>query len=78
LIFYYGLPLGFTDYEPTPPEWEMFDLAKDPEEMNNIYGNVEYAEIQDSLKQQLKQLQLDTNDEGLEFPELVEVYQEFF
>ena len=37
LIFYYGLGLGAPGAldEPLPPEWELFDLEKDPHEMNN-------------------------------------------
>lgn len=78
LIFYYGLPLGQTDYESTPPEWEMFDLAKDPAEMRNVYGEPAYAEPVETLKQTLKALQLQFDDEGLEYPEMVDVQNEHF
>ena len=36
--------------------WELFDLKADPEEMNNIYGNPDYAAIQADLSEQLEQL----------------------
>ena len=59
LIFYYGLPLnaaGAID-KPTPPEWEMFDLKRDPNEMNSVYDDPAYAEIVGELKAELKALQ---------------------
>ena len=37
-------------------EWELFDLAKDPEELNSVYGKSEYSEIQASLEKELKNL----------------------
>lgn len=36
--------------------WELYDLEKDPSEMNNIYGNPEYKEIQEDLHRELKRL----------------------
>ncbi|GAB6008137.1 sulfatase family protein [Dysgonomonas reticulitermitis] len=30
-------------------EWEMYDLQNDPKEMNNLYGQAEYAELQQEL-----------------------------
>lgn len=78
LIFYYGLPLGQTDKASTPPEWELFDLIKDPSEMNNVYNDPAYAETVQSLKEQLKALQILYDDEGLEYPEMVRVQEEYF
>ncbi len=37
--------------------WELYDLAKDPEEMNNLYGNPEYEGIIAELKERLEKLQ---------------------
>lgn len=73
LIFYYGLPLGQTEEAPTPPEWEMFDLFKDPSEMVNIYDAPVYEAIAQTLKEQLKELQLTYEDECLEYLEMKEV-----
>jgi arylsulfatase A-like enzyme len=38
-------------------EWELFDLKKDPEEVNSVYGEEEYADVQKRLKQELRRLQ---------------------
>ena len=38
-------------------EWELYDLQKDPKEMNNVINKPEYAEIVDQMKNQLKGLQ---------------------
>ena len=43
-------------------EWEMYDMNKDPEEMNNIYGNPEYKETQDQMMQYLKSAQEEYKD----------------
>ena len=59
LIHYYGERDGATgaiDQE-TPPEWELFDLNKDPKEMENVYYSLEYAGIIPQLKAELKKLQ---------------------
>jgi arylsulfatase A-like enzyme len=38
-------------------KWELFDLKKDPEELNSVYGDEAYAEVQKRMKQKLRQLQ---------------------
>lgn len=40
----------------TVNEWEMYDLAKDPEEKNNLYGKPEYTALQADLTQRLDRL----------------------
>ncbi len=37
-------------------EWEMYDLYEDPDEMNSIYGEPEYSEIQAMLHNKLEEL----------------------
>ncbi|QYA24184.1 sulfatase [Gramella sp. MT6] len=37
--------------------WELYDLKKDPQEENNLYGDPEYAEIQKNLHDELEELQ---------------------
>src|SRR5690606_32611993 len=41
LIYYYADALGTTGSleERRPTEWELFDLKKDPYEMNNVYDH---------------------------------------
>ncbi|MFA6945959.1 MAG: sulfatase [Pedobacter sp.] len=43
--------------------WELYDLQKDPSEMNNLYGKKNYDAIVKDLKEQLKQLCLENRDE---------------
>jgi len=45
LIYFYGID-----------EWEMFDLQEDPDELNNIYGSADYADIQAGLEVRLTEL----------------------
>lgn len=35
-------------------DWELYDLQKDPHELNNVYNNPDYKQIQDSLKNELQ------------------------
>lgn len=37
-------------------EWELFDLQKDPQELNSVYNNPEYAQVQQQLTAKLTQL----------------------
>ena len=37
-------------------EWELYDLEKDPNEMNSVYGDPEYAEVQEMMHQKLDEL----------------------
>ena len=43
-------------------EWEMYDMNKDPQEMNNIYNNLFYSTQRGELLQQLKKMQTTIND----------------
>jgi arylsulfatase A-like enzyme len=42
--------------------WELYDLQKDPMEMNNVYNNPEYKTVQDQLLQRLKELRIKYKD----------------
>ncbi|MFS0726672.1 sulfatase [Paenibacillus sp. 1P07SE] len=68
LIYYYGQALGTSGSidEDRPPEWELFDLAKDPAEMNNVYADPAYRAIVQELKRELRSLQLAVADEPVE------------
>lgn len=53
-------------------EWELYDLENDPNEMNNLYNTPDYAEIRDSLHQELDNLREyygDSNELTQEFLE---------
>ena len=58
LIYYYGEALGSGGAidRSTPPEWELFDLEKDPHEMHNVYEDPAYAAIVGELKAELERL----------------------
>jgi len=43
-------------YFPASDEWNMFDLAKDPNEMVNVYDNPEYATIRKEMTAEYKRL----------------------
>ena len=65
LIYYYGQALGqqgATD-EPTPPEWELFDMEKDPFEINSVYHDPAYAHVVSELKDEMHRLMAEVGDE---------------
>ena len=43
-------------------EWELYDLKKDKSEMNNVYGQTAYQQIQNQLKKRLSELQKQYKD----------------
>ena len=82
LIFFYGL-----DYKEredanefvkmqTPAAWELYDLRKDPHEMNNCYADPAYKDIIVKLKAQLKQMREDLNETDAKYPHIQKVIDE--
>ena len=65
LIYYYSDPLGQTGAigESYAPEWELFDLQKDPQEMLNVVCDPAYAAVFAELKAELHRLQAEVGDE---------------
>jgi arylsulfatase A-like enzyme len=65
LIYYYAQALGTSGSveEARPPEWELFDLEKDPYELNNVYADPAYADVVQELKAELRRLQREVRDE---------------
>ncbi|MEQ7007080.1 sulfatase [Actinopolymorpha sp. B17G11] len=64
LIYYYGEGLGTTgssDRRMTP-EWELFDLAEDPCELTNVYGDARYAQVREDLTARLCDLKAEVGD----------------
>jgi arylsulfatase A-like enzyme len=58
LIHYYGKALGgaWAVDEDREPEWELFDLEHDGNEMMNVYGRPEYAAVTQELSNELYRL----------------------
>jgi arylsulfatase A-like enzyme len=43
-------------YEPEVDQWEMYDVANDPKELNNVFGRPEYSADQARLAEELARL----------------------
>lgn len=78
LIYFYGLPLDAKGAlpEPTMPGWELYDLRKDPHEMNNVYTDPAYASVVKELKAELLKLKKDNGDIDDKYPELQKINAE--
>ncbi|MFD0958197.1 sulfatase family protein [Paenibacillus chungangensis] len=65
LIYYYGEAYGLPGSQEIAvnPEWELFDLVKDPYELNNVYNQPEYQQTVLELKEELERLQRELGDE---------------
>ena len=46
----------------SPPEYQLYDLAADPHEWNDLSGDPEYTETKQRLQDALKNWQANTND----------------
>ena len=57
-------------------EWEMYDLEKDPNEMQNVYDDPEYAEIQEQLHNRLTELRDQYGDSDENNQKFLEAYLE--
>ncbi len=93
LIFYYGRYWVDTD-DPkaewnknswgndftrhTPVAWELYDLEKDPKEMNNVYGDPAYRAIVPKLKQDLKALRENLNETDENYPHIQQIIEEYW
>ena len=68
LIYYYSDACGMDKAvdQPEKREWELFDLEKDPCELNNVYGDPAYADVVKELKNELHRLQSEVRDEPFE------------
>jgi arylsulfatase A-like enzyme len=65
LIYYYADALGQLGAidDSKDPEWELFDLEKDPCELNSVYHDPAYADVVMELKEELHCLQAKLGDE---------------
>ena len=50
-------------YFPTKNQWELFDLANDPHELHNLYGEPGHDAVTATLKQELARLKRDLRDD---------------
>jgi arylsulfatase A-like enzyme len=76
LIYFYGC--DYKGENQTPPGWELYDLIKDPRELNNVYDDPNYAQVRDSLKKQFAKLRKDIGDDGSHYPACENVVEEFW
>lgn len=61
---------------PTPPAWELYDLNKDPLEVNNIYGNPEYTDVVKDLKAEMKRQRELYNETDKNYPHIQSIVNE--
>ena len=73
LFFIYGSERG--GKQRTPVGWELYDLTKDPNEMQNIYADPAYAEVVEDLKQQLLDLREKLNETDANYPEIQKIVE---
>ncbi len=75
LIYFYGLPLDAPGavQRPTPAYWELYDLRKDPHEMNNVYAEPAYADVVKRLKNELLEKKAAVGDTDEKYPALMKV-----
>ena len=64
LIYYYADPLAIPGNtgRPEEPEWELFDLQRDPYEMHSVYGDPACAALTGELTDLLHDLQSAVGD----------------
>ncbi|GAA3881221.1 sulfatase [Leifsonia kafniensis] len=65
LIYFYNDGMGLPGSSPHvyPPEWELYDMLLDPDELVNVYHSAEYLTVREDLTVQLWRLQADLGDE---------------
>ena len=57
-------------------KWELYDFQKDPNELNNVYGDLSYASIQKELHKELEQLRVKYGDNDAQNRQFIEQYYE--
>ena len=77
LIFFYGLPLDMKGAEkkPTKVGWELYDLRRDPFELNNNYDHPAYRKVRTNLKAMRKDKKAELGDTDDKYPEMIELAQ---
>jgi arylsulfatase A-like enzyme len=57
-------------------EWELYDRKKDPQELNNVYEDPEYAGIVAQLKKDLDELRVLYKDGPELDQQFIDIYEE--
>jgi len=70
LIFFYGHALGMTKFDSVSPEWEFYDLLRDPSEMRNAYHDPRYVDTIAGMKQKLDAYKRQVGDVDTSYPPL--------
>ncbi|MBX7071634.1 MAG: sulfatase [Pirellulales bacterium] len=52
-------------YYEAPEEFELYDLARDPQERDNLHGRAEYRELENQLLRRIEELRRETDDPDL-------------
>ena len=64
-------------FYPNPDYWELYDLEVDPTEMNNVYKDPAYAQIQAQLHQKLEDVRAHYGDSDELNQEHLDRYMKF-
>jgi len=59
-------------------EWELYDLAKDPDELKNLYGDPAYEGVVKKLKAELAKLKKELGDTDDKYPELKKLHEKYW
>jgi len=59
-------------------EWELYDLEKDPHEMQNVYGRPEYADVQEMMHGKLDRLREAYGDSDENNRKYLEAWKSYF
>lgn len=80
LIFYYADPLNKKgSFGPSyKPEWELYDLDNDPNEMHNLYNNPKYNKLIIKLKNEILTLRKEYDDEDISSSKMKEIMDNYF
>ncbi len=80
LVFFYGLGLGVKGAQKKSADvgWELYDLDKDPRELQNVYGQTAYSDIAGQLKKQLLKLKSQYRDTDENHPEFLKCMEKYW
>jgi hypothetical protein len=56
---------------PTPSGWELYDLVKDPFEMQNVYNHPYYTDVVQTMKARLREIKDEIGDSDTKYEEML-------